>query len=78
MEPRFRLALFRGIASGVTHSYFVLHRDGKVELTSNSREKPMLDVDEFFTREALPPDEDEEDAEYPIGPVDSDEEAMKN
>ena len=37
----------------------------------------MLDVEEEFTRDAFPPDEDDEEAEGPVGPVDSDEEALK-
>ena len=46
LEPRFRLALFLGYAPAVTHGYYVLHKDGRVEMTSNLQEKPVMDISE--------------------------------
>ena len=76
LEPRFRLALFLGYAPAVTHGYYVLHKDGRVELTSNLKEKPVMDNSEEFHREKLPDNLEEETPEDPIDPFDSDMEIL--
>ena len=43
-EPRYRKTVFLGYAPDVSSGYFVMHMDGKIEVTSNLKPLPTYDV----------------------------------